>query len=220
MFDVEEAPQWVHDSDSKNCYRCRTEFSAFNRRHHCRACGQIFCNACSSKTAPIPKYGIEKEVRVCDVCFDKLNSNVPLPNENELPLEYLNSALYREAKASQDAAKSVSKSNSGSGISSSAASKSNEKTEEEFQEELQLALALSQSEIEAKKMETTQKSKSKSKSSSKSNGQSKSSSSSNNTNSLYANEPISSANATAPYYEASPSPQSSKKYKETSGRLK
>jgi growth factor-regulated tyrosine kinase substrate len=229
MFDVEEAPQWVHDSDAKNCYRCRTEFSAFNRRHHCRACGQIFCNTCSSKTAAIPKYGIEKEVRVCDTCFEKLNSNVPLPSESELPLEYLNSALYREAKASQEAAasKSVSKSNSGTGLSSSgggatstAAPKSNEKTEEEFQEELQLALALSQSEIEAKKVETAQKSKSKS--SSKSNGHSKSSisASNNSNNALYANEPMGSANATAPFYEASPSPQqNTKQYKETSGKF-
>jgi hepatocyte growth factor-regulated tyrosine kinase substrate len=72
MFDVEEAPTWVEDTDSSNCYLCRVEFSTLRRRHHCRACGQIFCNACSSKTATIPKYGIEKEVRVCDVCYDKL----------------------------------------------------------------------------------------------------------------------------------------------------
>lgn len=72
MFDVEEAPQWIHDSDANECLRCRTEFGPIRRRHHCRACGQIFCHACSSKTAPIPKFGIEKEVRVCDACYDKL----------------------------------------------------------------------------------------------------------------------------------------------------
>lgn len=72
MFDVEEAPQWIHDSDANECLRCRAEFTAIRRRHHCRACGNIFCHACSSKQAPIPKFGIEKEVRVCDTCYDKL----------------------------------------------------------------------------------------------------------------------------------------------------
>ena len=213
MFDVEEAPQWVDDSESTNCYRCRVDFSTLRRRHHCRACGQIFCHACSSKQAAIPKYGIEKEVRVCDVCFDKLNSNVPLPNESDLPLEYLNSALYREAKASQETAASKgSAAASAAGIKPTvaAAAKSNEKTEEEFQEELQLALALSQSEIEAKK----ESSKSK-KSSSKSKGHSKSASSrnenSNSSTSLYANE--SASNATAPYFDSSANPQASKQYK-------
>jgi hepatocyte growth factor-regulated tyrosine kinase substrate len=72
MFDVEEAPAWKEDSECLSCFRCRSEFSTLRRRHHCRACGQIFCHACSSKTAAIPKYGIEKEVRVCDLCYEKL----------------------------------------------------------------------------------------------------------------------------------------------------
>jgi growth factor-regulated tyrosine kinase substrate len=221
MFDVEEAPQWVSDSDSKSCYRCRTDFSAFNRRHHCRACGQIFCHACSAKTAAIPKYGIEKEVRVCDVCYDKLNTNVPLPNENELPAEYLNSALYREAKASQEAAAAKSTSSSSatvggkSSVTTAAGAKSsNEKTEEEFQEELQLALALSQSEIEAKKVESSKPRKSSS--SGKSKSRSSVGESSNSSGALYANEPLVGppGNATAPYYEPSSSPQITKQYKD------
>ena len=190
MFDVEEAPQWVHDSEAANCFRCRTEFSTLKRRHHCRACGQIFCHACSSKQAPIPKYGIEKEVRVCDVCFDKLNTNQPIPNESDLPLEYLNSALYKEAKMQQQSKASNS---SGSISSMAKPAASNEKTEEEFQEELALALALSQSEEEAKKSQKSAKKSSSSKSSS--NGHEKKKSSFD-------------SNATAPYYDPSPSPQS------------
>lgn len=42
-------------------------------QHHCRACGQIFCGKCSSKYSTIPKFGIEKEVRVCEPCFELLN---------------------------------------------------------------------------------------------------------------------------------------------------
>lgn len=42
-------------------------------QHHCRACGQIFCGKCSSKYSTIPKFGIEKEVRVCEPCYEQLN---------------------------------------------------------------------------------------------------------------------------------------------------
>lgn len=45
-------------------------------QHHCRACGQIFCGKCSSKYSTIPKFGIEKEVRVCEPCYEHLNKSV------------------------------------------------------------------------------------------------------------------------------------------------
>ncbi|RNA45177.1 hepatocyte growth factor-regulated tyrosine kinase substrate isoform X2 [Brachionus plicatilis] len=129
MFDVEEAPLWIQDSDSTSCFRCRSEFGIINRRHHCRACGQIFCHACSSKQAPIPKFGIEKEVRVCDGCFDKLKSTSAASGEN-LSNQFMKPALSNNA--------------------AQLAPKQSEKTEQEFEEELQLALALSESEAEAK----------------------------------------------------------------------
>lgn len=72
MFDVEEAPIWKEDTEATCCFKCRNNFSTFNRKHHCRACGEIFCGTCSAKQSPIPKFGIEKEVRVCDACYDKI----------------------------------------------------------------------------------------------------------------------------------------------------
>uniref|UniRef100_A0A672P232 Hepatocyte growth factor-regulated tyrosine kinase substrate n=1 Tax=Sinocyclocheilus grahami TaxID=75366 RepID=A0A672P232_SINGR len=60
MFAAERAPDWV---DAEECHRCRVQFSVMTRKHHCRACGQIFCGKCSSKYSTIPKFGIEKEVR-------------------------------------------------------------------------------------------------------------------------------------------------------------
>lgn len=42
-------------------------------QHHCRACGNVFCGNCSSKTSTIPKFGIEKEVRVCEACYEMFN---------------------------------------------------------------------------------------------------------------------------------------------------
>lgn len=52
---------------------CDLDLCSVFFQHHCRACGQIFCGKCSSKYSTIPKFGIEKEVRVCEPCFELLN---------------------------------------------------------------------------------------------------------------------------------------------------
>jgi hypothetical protein len=39
---------WQKDSESSCCNDCRKRFGLSNRRHHCRGCGFLFCNKCSS----------------------------------------------------------------------------------------------------------------------------------------------------------------------------
>src|SRR5687768_12704292 len=39
MFTADSAPQWT---DSDACHKCGTQFTLVVRKHHCRACGQIF----------------------------------------------------------------------------------------------------------------------------------------------------------------------------------
>ncbi|KAG8565136.1 hypothetical protein GDO81_012732 [Engystomops pustulosus] len=127
MFAAERAPDWV---DAEECHRCRVQFGVVTRKHHCRACGQIFCGKCSSKYSTIPKFGIEKEVRVCEPCYELLNKKGEgkAATSGELPPEYLTSPLSQQSQMPP---------------------KRDEAALQE-EEELQLAIALSQSEAEEK----------------------------------------------------------------------
>eukprot|EP01043_Picozoa_sp_COSAG02_P008590 COSAG02_NODE_277_length_25939_cov_108.963971_17_plen_142_part_00 len=40
--------QWMQDDASDKCLLCGSEWSMFNRRHHCRSCGILVCYYCSS----------------------------------------------------------------------------------------------------------------------------------------------------------------------------
>ncbi|CAN8019922.1 unnamed protein product [Ixodes persulcatus] len=57
---------WTSDKDASCCRQCNKPFSVARRKHHCRSCGEIFCNACSDNTMPLPSSA--KPVRVCDGC--------------------------------------------------------------------------------------------------------------------------------------------------------
>jgi len=129
---AESAPVW---KDGKECNACKVEFGMVTRKHHCRNCGGIFCGNCTTKQAIIPKFGIEKKVRVCDKCYvlltsksksSKINGETSSSTgDSDLPLEYLQSDLYKESQAPPP-------------------KKSPKELQEE--EEMQLALALSMDE--------------------------------------------------------------------------
>eukprot|EP00117_Sycon_ciliatum_P030467 scpid58309/ scgid5913/ Hepatocyte growth factor-regulated tyrosine kinase substrate; Hrs; Protein pp110 len=145
MFTSEGPPDWVDDKEATQCHLCRTAFGVFTRRHHCRNCGNVFCDQCSSKESTIPKYGYETPVRVCDTCYSQLDgsregpsppssgdASRPATNDGDLPLEYLQSNLAKESQAPPT---------------------TNPHRERELQEEeeLQIAMAMSLNEEENKK---------------------------------------------------------------------
>ncbi|GJQ69073.1 hypothetical protein Trydic_g6237 [Trypoxylus dichotomus] len=57
---------WASDKDATHCRSCEKEFNLTRRKHHCRNCGGIFCNACSDNSMSLPSSA--KPVRVCDTC--------------------------------------------------------------------------------------------------------------------------------------------------------
>ncbi|KAK7505474.1 hypothetical protein BaRGS_00003219 [Batillaria attramentaria] len=61
---------WVPNSQIIKCRHCELVFTSNEQKHHCRACGQGFCDECSTKSRPVPERGWgEEPVRVCDACF-------------------------------------------------------------------------------------------------------------------------------------------------------
>ncbi|XP_076149472.1 lateral signaling target protein 2 homolog [Alosa pseudoharengus] len=66
---VEDPPEWVPDDACSSCVSCKAPFTVIRRKHHCRSCGKIFCSRCSSHSAPLPRYGQMKPVRVCTHCY-------------------------------------------------------------------------------------------------------------------------------------------------------
>jgi hypothetical protein len=83
--------RWKLDSEKAACEKCNKKFGVFTRQHHCRRCGGLFCDACSSKKADLAfaLTGAErggviqqtataqnvKRARVCDACYNLVTSS-------------------------------------------------------------------------------------------------------------------------------------------------
>ena len=75
---------WMPDQLCKTCYGCETQFNMFRRRHHCRLCGQVFCNPCSSFFVEITvgrtnnqeqQHPDVKTVRTCKMCYEQVSAS-------------------------------------------------------------------------------------------------------------------------------------------------
>ena len=62
---------WQKDSDATECSHCSRAFTMLRRRHHCRGCGGLTCDACSLSRRRILVAGsppTKRLERVCDSC--------------------------------------------------------------------------------------------------------------------------------------------------------
>ena len=139
----------------------RSRFTLTNRKHHCRCCGQLFCQKCSSKKSTIPKFGIEKPVRVCDNCYSILQGTAEEGASASAPPSSFLPSLAPETASSdvltpeqevarfielerQSAFASVAPAAAAGGGGNAALSSKEQELKE--QEEMELAMALSMSE--------------------------------------------------------------------------
>jgi len=62
--------KWMLDTDTVKCLDCGFRFDSVIRRHHCRACGAVFCETCS------PEVGLSNgvTVRICADCYHHAKS--------------------------------------------------------------------------------------------------------------------------------------------------
>ena len=63
----------VYEPDGPECSICNQRFGVIKRRHHCRLCGALVCDACSEKRADLRQLNSDgaawgAEERVCDGC--------------------------------------------------------------------------------------------------------------------------------------------------------
>ncbi|KAJ9157567.1 FYVE zinc finger protein [Pleurostoma richardsiae] len=87
-------PRWQPDAEVTICPICRTQFSIFVRKHHCRKCGRVVCASCSPHRITIPyqyivqppgeggyadfsSIGGGERVRLCNPCVPDPNTTPP-----------------------------------------------------------------------------------------------------------------------------------------------
>lgn len=63
---------WMEDSMTHCCCDCQRPFNLIRRRHHCRACGRIFCENCVRQTRIIPTISEKVPVRCCEDCSNQM----------------------------------------------------------------------------------------------------------------------------------------------------
>ncbi|CAF0831103.1 unnamed protein product [Rotaria sordida] len=73
---------WVPNKDVHECSSCKLVFGSDHSKHHCRACGHVFCDTCTTSRRIVPWIDTEKPVRVCDKCYANPQSRPPSATQN------------------------------------------------------------------------------------------------------------------------------------------
>ncbi|MDA7838846.1 FYVE zinc finger domain-containing protein [bacterium] len=79
---------WIPDERVQRCFSCNASFSILRRKHHCRSCGRVFCDACTSYREKMPSYFqtfapspvsfSESSLRMCAPCAGSLRKAIKI----------------------------------------------------------------------------------------------------------------------------------------------
>jgi len=76
--------KWENDDEVLECRSCRKKFGLWIRRHHCRRCGRVVCDKCSTARVDLPPDQVITDPsqngepsqsgfhRVCDSCYTSM----------------------------------------------------------------------------------------------------------------------------------------------------
>jgi len=72
---------WQPNEDFSECSDCQRPFTMTRRKHHCRACGHIYCGRCLGSRIVLPAtYGYKSPQKVCENCYSRFtNTRVSRP---------------------------------------------------------------------------------------------------------------------------------------------
>lgn len=56
-------PEWEHESSTGVCPECHQSYDVFNRSHHCRSCGKLYCKTCCYSRKSL------KDEKICGMCM-------------------------------------------------------------------------------------------------------------------------------------------------------
>ena len=73
---------WIPDSEVKKCKNCGIDFTFFERKHHCRVCGKIFCKNCILSFYERTYFDVEGELKCCSYCKDMYTELISIFNQN------------------------------------------------------------------------------------------------------------------------------------------
>lgn len=86
---------WRPNADITACTSCKQKFSATDTLHHCRGCGEGFCQPCSDYLRPCPERGWGfQAVRVCKPCYNVGEPGTPETPQQEVQVRRVGETVY------------------------------------------------------------------------------------------------------------------------------
>ncbi|KAG6519814.1 protein FREE1-like isoform X1 [Zingiber officinale] len=100
----EEKDHWLPDEAVSKCSSCGSDFGPFNRKHHCRNCGDIFCDKCTQGRIALTADEDARPVRVCDRCSEEVSRRLNISKEaaNKSVGMHSHEELARKLQAEMD----------------------------------------------------------------------------------------------------------------------